>query len=526
MCLAEKLKNKYFVRIDIILIILISIIHFIFFFFIKETNFEDLFDTFESSPLFDFDINKTCNTDSHIIFHEWEGIKETNSNSIDHRTEMNKINGYQFCYKHKSYKDLLYNGQILKKEEKCEGNYIKDCGTIDTLEQHLCIKNEEKCPLYDIGIGEQNNKEGYTINIGGDSNIYFNNDNYSEINKTIIGKLILNDGQPCYRYNEKLWKQFSSEEIGQNHLECDLDIFGLKTDARYKIKGNISYYKLYENNLEEDILTILSDKIKGDEYVSLYKREFLGIDKTCDRKYNITRDKYEKLKRNQKKEKICVFVESLIIFFFLSAIAIYYFFLCYESSCIHEDFIYDILFVFLIICLVLNLICTICQSIFLGFIIKNNLTYDCSDEITNELFRKENLNTKKSISYSILNLVIDIFYILFNIFSVLIVLLIDKIEELQYEYILKKELENNENKNKLEKNKNNVDGINQMPKREVKIINGIAEITNKNDDHIDNNINNNIINEQNKYPSLDLGSTPSIEPEYSSNTSIDNNSNK
>ena len=110
-----------------------------------------------------------------------------------------------FCYDKKIYKDLLYNGQIIKKDETCEGQYLKDCGIIDTLEQHLCIKNEENCPLYDVGIG----KKSDTINYINDyeANIYYNNNNYFNGQK-IIGKLILNDGQPCYLLNEKLWENF------------------------------------------------------------------------------------------------------------------------------------------------------------------------------------------------------------------------------------------------------------------------------------------------------------------------------
>ena len=68
-------------------------------------------------------------------------------------TDITKINGYYFCYKHLSYKDLLYNGQIIKQGTECPKEYNKNCGKIDTLNQELCIKENEKCPLYDIGIG-------------------------------------------------------------------------------------------------------------------------------------------------------------------------------------------------------------------------------------------------------------------------------------------------------------------------------------------------------------------------------------
>ena len=37
-----------------------------------------------------------------------------------------------------------------------------------------------------------------------DSKIYINKDNYNVPNKTIIGSLILNDGQPCLNSTQKL----------------------------------------------------------------------------------------------------------------------------------------------------------------------------------------------------------------------------------------------------------------------------------------------------------------------------------
>ena len=109
-----------------------------------------------------------------------------------------------FCYKYISYKDLLYNGQIIKKGAECPSQYPKNCGRLDTLEQELCIKNTEKCPLYDLGLGYKYDSSYYNYNR--DSNVYYNNDNYNESNKKIIGRLILNEGQPCYNSTEKLWK--------------------------------------------------------------------------------------------------------------------------------------------------------------------------------------------------------------------------------------------------------------------------------------------------------------------------------
>ena len=96
--------------IDFFLFLIIAIIHFVFSFLIRETDFENLFDVFESSPLFNFRIESNCGAYSHIIFHTWEGRKEkeyyysngrrrSRTHIVD-RTDIDKINGLYFCYKH------------------------------------------------------------------------------------------------------------------------------------------------------------------------------------------------------------------------------------------------------------------------------------------------------------------------------------------------------------------------------------------------------------------------------------------
>ena len=37
---------------------------------------------------------------------------------------------------------------------------------------------------------------------------------------------------------------------------------------------------------------LVMDNINGDEVVYLYKREFYGIDKECDAKYNLNKDTF------------------------------------------------------------------------------------------------------------------------------------------------------------------------------------------------------------------------------------------
>ena len=100
-------------------------------------------------------------------------------------------------------------------------DYPQDCGTIDTLDQHLCIETGENCPLYDVGIigtDEPLNKDHYTYVTEAD--IYYNDNTYKTTAQKIIGKLILNDGQPCYLLEEKLWRKFSSDEAAFEQLKC------------------------------------------------------------------------------------------------------------------------------------------------------------------------------------------------------------------------------------------------------------------------------------------------------------------
>ena len=144
---------------DVIIIILIGIIHLVFYFYVKQSDFDNLFDTYESSPLFGFNLVKAdnCGTQSSYTFQVWDGWEErgkgryADSKTVD-KTNLNKLNQHLFCYDYKSYKDLLYNGHIISRT--CPDKFSNDCGIIDTLNQHLCIENDDDCPLYEVGLGQ------------------------------------------------------------------------------------------------------------------------------------------------------------------------------------------------------------------------------------------------------------------------------------------------------------------------------------------------------------------------------------
>ena len=313
--------------------------------------------------------------------------------------DITKINGYKFCYsKKKTYLELLNNGQIIKKGESCKPNYI-NCGTIETLEQQLCIKNDEQCPLYDVRIEPNNgitSNSQYQTDTNGNSNIYYNNQNYKSVNKKIIGKLIVSDGQPCYNINERLWRKFNSDEAGKEHLICGLIIFGLKREQRYEKVGEISYKKIYEDNLVEAKSRDLFKNIDASKKVSLYKREFLGVDKECNDKSDLFWKNFDILKKSQNQEKKVLLAESIIIFcYFIILVPPFIKLESKENLDIYIGIIFNLTFICFIIC----------ESVFINNMIKySNLKYECSDKITNEGFKDSGSNTTKQIIFTAVNM--------------------------------------------------------------------------------------------------------------------------
>ncbi len=251
-------------------------------------------------------------------------------------------------------------------------------------------------------------------------------------------------------------------------------------------KGNITYKKLYENNLSPTNQQLIFDDLDDDLEVSLFSREFLGIDKTCDEKSNINKDDYEKITKNQKMEKSCLLYEAIILssFLFMSSISLICF-CCDRGN--SERYLYCIIFCYSANLLLL-LAFVISQSVFLGRIINSDLSYDCSDDITNEVLRKENENTKKSIIYTGYNLGIDVFVFLTNALFPLILYIIDVCEGcLICKFDTSYSLNENEN-NHSTKNKNNSNNIPEEPKREVIVVNRKP----KQEHQINNEINNNV----------------------------------
>ena len=87
---------------------------------------------------------------------------------------------------------------------------------------------------------------------------------------------------------------------------------------------------------------------------------------------------------------------------------------------LQKEYLYYAMYILLIVYMVMILVFIICHSVFIDRIIPNDLFYDCSDYITNEVWRQENKNTKKSILWTAINLGGDVFFLVYNGLIILI----------------------------------------------------------------------------------------------------------
>ena len=125
----------------------------------------------------------------------------------------------------------------------------------------------------------------------------------------------------------------------------------------------------------------------------------------------------------------------------------------------------------LITIFLLNLSCIICQSVFLRRMIDHDLSYNCSDKITNEILRIENLNNKNDIKYTAVNLGLDCFLVLFNLLAFLIIIII-------IDYV-KWNCHTVSDDNDSGINKNNEEVMNKKPAKEVIVDNATLSLGNK-----------------------------------------------
>ena len=201
-----------------------------------------------------------------------------------------------------------------------------------------------------------------------------------------------------------------------------------KNDDRYEERGTITYRRLYRDNLNTESKDLVLDNIKGDETVSLYRREFFGIDKECDSKYNLDENSYEGFKGSEEKDYLLLIIEGLLIvcigigFLVFAIIAV-----CSDDDD-NEYYVANIVGYGLFTAMLIA--CFICQAVFYARVARYNLDgYNCSDALTNEIIKKGTENMKKSFVYIQVNFYLELILFVGNCVLTLLDLILKLCED-------------------------------------------------------------------------------------------------
>jgi len=152
------------------------------------------------------------------------------------------------------------------------------------------------------------------------------------------------------------------------------------------------------------IIILIFNSSIGNETVSLYKRVFYGIDKKCDKKFNL-KDDFDNCKSVQKNDRMIQIIEGIAFLSFSGAFIILEIVSCFTEFKIVNKTFYFISYILYIIALGGSLASHI---IAYNKMIENDYSnYNCSDSITNEIIKKGNKNNKKAMKYAKISLYTD-----------------------------------------------------------------------------------------------------------------------
>ena len=453
----------------------------------------DIMNSLEGKLIYSFELKPNCSSDKEILsLGKWDGLKEgckcksyikgekcTDYDIYDKcekiksikAIEYKKINSNYICVtrSNKTYIDLMKSKQILPKDNTCPYNF-KLCGIIDTLENILCVPENEKCPITIADI-EPNS----------------NNERNSTINTKILLTFKLNENiTPCINPAEKTWR---SNNVLETDKKCSTKIFGKLYDERYEKINIINTTKkeLYKDN---SLLDYYDNNLKLDEIIYLYARNFIGFKpESIDKYYH----NYKNLISKQKKSNICVKILKIFVCLLLAVIVFPLIMFCKGDFDSNKTESLTIIVLFFII--VISFILVIIN--FLGDFILCILIYTSSHKINSKL------NIKKSDVFSnklIQNLIVhhsnnDIFsLIIIILFSVVALISIIFITLKIYNKIYQKKIEEEKNAPKDQNNKAQINETNSFDTQEKANKNTFSE------NILENNLKNGIngINQNNR----------------------------
>ena len=413
--------------------------------------------------------------------------------------EIYSYKGISLCGTTKgNYYKLLQDGSIIKKSENCpEGK--KSCGYIDTIQNKLCINNDEECPVNYIKIsdkepeGIENLKEISFDNTN--MKFYYSNNPYEKTCETpyiqytfkIADSFICTLPNLYYSsitlYELDAFKEESSTNCVSEDYSQDIP---KEKSLRYHSLDRINNYKLYEENkiidkIQNSKLIDYGYNVNNykDHMLNLYVRTHFGFDKDCLEKTNFKMENlYNFQKKADKMNTWSVWMYALIATMVSSLLEFFTFFPNNGNKVILE------LFLKYFVIIVTSVYLVIYSYKALDFDDSFEEKMDCSDAITNSNYNIMIEKLRKSGKF-----IFWAFILLIIVVSINLICLVIRIYTLCKQTSLKpndekgdslievkkiNENEGNKNENMNEDNKGNIDNekkdlnsINNFEKRNI-----------------------------------------------------------
>ena len=185
---------------------------------------------------------------------------------------------------------------IVSENENCSKK-TRNCGYIDTLQNKLCIKKNDKCPINYISIDNVKSDDvKITKTIEGTGrNIYISNNPYSHQNDTripeVIGNFKLANDKICpipYLYYSEYKLYTLDANLNKSSKDCIILIYNQTYrwyENRYQQLDSIQIYDLYQENNILDVINrseLINNGYDIEKYFKnkdlyLYYKNLLGL---------------------------------------------------------------------------------------------------------------------------------------------------------------------------------------------------------------------------------------------------------
>jgi hypothetical protein len=326
------------------------------------------------------------------------------------------------CAKRSNLNFTDFSKYSVVKGRSCFGSF-RQCGLMDTLGNVLCVESKSECPINKIIIQNQVTAEpkdhNYTkIALNNYFNLFYTNE---AIDQPIITDIKLSEGNVCIDPSEinTNYPQYALDRDISSY-KCKTKVNGNAFDTRFKIIDSENKRDLFSQNGITPLITNLPHfpVLSLDATIGIYNRNFIGWKPSCFGDpfadpiiVNKLGDKMDSI--SSCKVVMCVFSVLMIIYFIGQCIVKW---AIYEGN---NPVVFNITESGLITLSIIMLITCIVSKGKLGTYATDLENFNCSDELTNDIFMEIGKNFSANASYDTWILILSIYTTFIYIFYIL-----------------------------------------------------------------------------------------------------------